>query len=1329
MSISLKQIPFRQLLVKVIAYVALFYLLLVIVSIAVTGYIFINLDAYKQRIEQAVLKYTTYELVLGSIQTKLNNSYLPEIIIKNTSLINPIHRQQELHIDNLDFVLSYSSIWHLKPIFNKISLDGANLKLEQDIKGNLILNGITVYDPLDQTLENTKNSRFDIEKWLLLQHEVVLNHVNLSVLDLKNGLPEMNLRSIRIGLERNLWSKRRLYIDVYGKTDLNFLEAELKWQGGKFEDWKHWDNASLKVRTLSDKNTFVSKLQNYLPNVVAEQGFDGTTALEASMHKGRLQKLAANFDINNFKVAMSDANLVNFPKLGGTLNIDLIDQKYYTIQAKNLVAVTSAGALFDNAEAEGKYVINQNGNVHLSNTNLVALNNLLSLFDATKGLNIDGIIKQIKYSWKGGFIAPKSYELIADFNDISIKSTRSDYPSLSHVSGTLDLSNDAGKLNLSLKNSVLNYDQIFLIPYEFKSLQSQIDWNLSDKKILTVNIHRTNLETKDFKGWLDGVYTNDPSKPISPSYLTMHAHLERALISKIGDYLPKAIPMSVHKWLNMGLAGGHAANANMLLKGPLSNFPFRDGNGLFYITADLDNAKVQYVKDWPPIEQIRGQFILKNTNITIKPTSGILQRNQLDSTVVVIPDFSDPNGVYLTADGNAHGSTANFMDYLKHTPINDVIGKLPEKLITEGNGSVKIHLKVPFKDPKHTEVKGIYHFDNNQVKFDLPIPELSAVNGDLGFTQRGVEIKSLVATAFNSQAKLTAGVDANDKMWFKIFAPDLDYQAVTKFYLPLFESIVSGKANTLIDFQIGKHGIENLNANSQLQGVSFDAPTPLKKLASESQPMSLNLQPAPNNSGVVIRWSYADLLKGQQFISSKSAATNGQIAIGRGVSYLDKPDPNSVMSINVNLPLVNIEEWIAMVTKVTKTVKLIKTAENSTSLSQHSSGSDNLASQSHYQRNVFPLQIYMQTANLELGKMSLGAGVVNMVVDSKQTYFNLYSPIANGAGDFNYAESKVQLRLDKFMLYKKIKTPSSESATKINFVNGSESVNHIQLPDISVSINNFYYQNHNLGSVSTMLHQEGVDLYMESGVMSNQDAEISFNGTNYCFGCGRNMSYVDFSATAKVKNLGNSVYNLDFGRIISDGHGTLETELQWNGAFQDFNLLQTVGTIKAKMTSGKLLKVDPGVFGGLLSIINLQGLFEFGSGDINSIFKKGFYFNRLDLNVDILTSQVLLKQVYMSGPLASVKSAGKVNFANNTLDAEVAITPKIGFAVALTAGFATLNPVVGLAVYVGELLSGDAQNDLFTVGYHVTGDLKKPSVKRVDLSDQLFKNMNSTIGN
>jgi uncharacterized protein YhdP len=252
-------------------------------------------------------------------------------------------------------------------------------------------------------------------------------------------------------------------------------------------------------------------------------------------------------------------------------------------------------------------------------------------------------------------------------------------------------------------------------------------------------------------------------------------------------------------------------------------------------------------------------------------------------------------------------------------------------------------------------------------------------------------------------------------------------------------------------------------------------------------------------------------------------------------------------------------------------------------------------------------------------------------------------------------------------------------------------------------------------------------LSIESGTLVGPDASFNFDAVNYCFSCEAESAYVDFYGRGEIKDLGNLVVALDLGRVINKGHGSASSHLQWNGGFQNFDILQTVGSINANLQAGKFLKVDPGVVGGLMSIINLQGLFEFGSGDVQDIFKQGFYFNNLDINADILATQIELRKVHISGPLADVNSFGQVNFGNSSVDAYVAVTPKLGVAVALTAGVVTLDPIVGLAVYLGEFVFDDPQNKLFTLGYHVTGKLKKPQVESVKVSEQLAKNANSLV--
>ncbi|MEN9946779.1 MAG: hypothetical protein RLZZ293_1165, partial [Pseudomonadota bacterium] len=265
-------------------------------------------------------------------------------------------------------------------------------------------------------------------------------------------------------------------------------------------------------------------------------------------------------------------------------------------------------------------------------------------------------------------------------------------------------------------------------------------------------------------------------------------------------------------------------------------------------------------------------------------------------------------------------------------------------------------------------------------------------------------------------------------------------------------------------------------------------------------------------------------------------------------------------------------------------------------------------------------------------------------------------------------------------------------------------------------------------SLTTRLFLESDNLQIESGNLIDLEHKINFSGTSFCLSCNKESANVVLKINAEINNLGHLLEELDLGKIIDHGRGEAKSELSWQGGLADFNLLHIHGLIEGHFSSGKFLKVNPGILGGLMSIINLQGLFELSFGDINDIFKTGFFFTDLDFKTEVNYSEVILKHLYLSGPMAVVTSNGKANFADNSLDAYLSVSPKLGIAVALTAGVATLNPFIGLAVYLGELASGQMQNKLFAFGYHVAGNLKHPQVTKVEVSKQFIRNIHNLVG-
>ena len=476
--------------------------------------------------------------------------------------------------------------------------------------------------------------------------------------------------------------------------------------------------------------------------------------------------------------------------------------------------------------------------------------------------------------------------------------------------------------------------------------------------------------------------------------------------------------------------------------------------------------------------------------------------------------------------------------------------------------------------------------------------------------------------------------------------------------------------------------------------------------------------------GYLLAFDYASVLKGQVILDKNAETDNIKLALGNNTPYLVDNDLNSAMTINAATESFDVEAWLGTIKKITTAINEAKLKESTNLITTTNSLEKANA------KIVFPIQLALSSNNIKFGHVDWGIGTANVLVDSKKAYFNIYTPIISGTGSYNYLKDKLKLSLDKYMLFRQAhKLTKAESSPKISFINGSTAISNEKIPTIDLTINNLFYQNHNLGKLTASVHQNMNNVYLESGLLTSKSLNMTFSGTNFCFGCGRDVSYVDFQFNGKINDAGNVITSLDLGRVLDKGNGDVSGALQWNGGFQDFSILQTVGSVNASIAAGKFLEVNPGVLGGLLSIINLQGIFEVGSMDVQDLFKKGFYFNQLDVNADILTSQVELKRVYMSGPMAKVNSAGTVNFANNTVDATISITPKLGVVVAVTAGVATLNPLIGLGVYLGELLFGDPQNKLFTFGYHVSGKLAKPKIERTKVSKQFVSNVNSTIGN
>ncbi|MCX8514876.1 MAG: hypothetical protein ORN24_04850, partial [Burkholderiales bacterium] len=281
---------------------------------------------------------------------------------------------------------------------------------------------------------------------------------------------------------------------------------------------------------------------------------------------------------------------------------------------------------------------------------------------------------------------------------------------------------------------------------------------------------------------------------------------------------------------------------------------------------------------------------------------------------------------------------------------------------------------------------------------------------------------------------------------------------------------------------------------------------------------------------------------------------------------------------------------------------------------------------------------------------------------------------------------------------------------------------------INISIQNLFYENIKLATAKVILINSGNNLIIESGNIIGNTTNTTFSGVNYCIECGPDKAFVNLDINMQLNDIGKMVTSLGYPNLVAGGTGKLNANLQWNGKIQNFSLANTIGSINANFKDGKLLKVRTGNFlGEIIGLINLQTITSLAHLDFTHAVSNGFYFYLLKFNAYIFNNVLNIKSLYMSGPLANVYLYGTININNEAIDAYMSIVPKVSAGIAVGAAAATLNPLVGIAVYIAEWVLDQPFNKLLSFSYHLTGNLKHVNLTKVNISQQIINNINSTL--
>jgi uncharacterized protein (TIGR02099 family) len=1343
--LKIKKSP-SSIIIKLIKLFLFSYIIILFLSIVITLTGVISLKYYKKNLETFISNYIGYQIKIGNITGTLNNNLLPEIELTNIYLFDKQAPQKNIKLNKLILVLSYKSLLKFNLIFNNIIIENTTLLIQKLKNNNFSINNLII----KQDLGN--NNKFDFIKWLLAQHNIQLNKINLNLIDHENNIPQIDLKNVNLSVTNGIFNKHTVNLRIFNENQNVFVKFDLN--SNDIFNIKSWDSANLQVKIVNNNSNINTKIRQFIPNIDIFEPFNSRTAIDMQIKNGLLEKLFLNLSIQNFIYIFGiKNNILNITNLEGTLNIKLNKKSnQYEISANNLNISTNTGSILKNQSLDGNYINNKSGLIKFNTINVKNINNIFNLFHETRNINVQGLIKNPQYNWDGNIFKPKNFHISFNIESFAIFSKEESIPSINNVNAFILINKESGQCNISLKNSTFIYKSLFYQPYKIIKLDSSLYWVIESTKNWYVNLNNTIINASNFNIITHGKYQYIKN---TSGYLTLYASLDKLPANQVGFYLPKSIH-TANFWLQKALLSGNAKNAKLELAGNLDDFPFSNNKGKFNIDANIDNVKMQYIKNWPSIDNIYGTFKIKNQKIIINIESANISGNNITSASAIIPDMTHQKS-YLEAIGYANGDSLKFIKFLRDSPLNQSLEKFPDNIYLTGHGNLKINVKVPFWEPNLTNVNGQYQFIDNNLEFNYNIPNIKKMNGVLNFTEKSINVNNLNANIYNGNSNIKIKTLTNSDIIFHISNNNLNYQELAKQYTPILTPFISGSSKTEINFKLNKGGyLESLNANSNMQNIKLDLPKPIYKESLNNKQFLFNMLHNNKDNNFHINFNYeSNLLKGNLAISKENSINSLNINLGNNINKILN-DINSKFNVRIETESFVLNEWYDFIDKLSnesyKNYRVIDKFNNKKFIIKNNHKKHTIATD-----KIESISIGIYTDNFFVANYNLGNLYANILINNNHLLFNFSNSMFNGYVTYNITDKNLYINIYNLILKYKLKNFKIENEptpyinknlenlnfesisiyeifkNQIKIVETKSNINSakiINIPNTQINIENLIAYGYKLGKLKTKIFNINNNIRVESGSLLNKYANINFSGTSYCHNCKELDKLNSLDLYFNIIDMGKFLNFFNLNNIIDQGKGKINLSIQSRGNINNITYDSIATIFKVNLKNGKLKKVDTGdLLGSIIGILNLQSVVNLLQFNFSNIFSNGFAFNELTASGYIINNIIYFRYIFMSGTLAQISVNGNININNKQLDLMFSVRPNLGAGVAITAGILTgpIGPIIGLATYIGQLILGNPLNKLLTITFNVTGSINKPIIKQIGVNNQIIKNISDTI--
>jgi len=872
-------------------------------------------------------------------------------------------------------------------------------------------------------------------------------------------------------------------------------------------------------------------------------------------------------------------------------------------------------------------------------------------------------------------------------------------PGFENLSGTIDVANGAGRLQLASRDAVLVFPGTFEQPrLAFAQINGGVQWKTAPA--LEIRFDAFTASNADLEVTASGSWTR---RETGAGMIDLTARIPRLDATTAYRYVPQGAGAGTLAWLEHALLAGRVSDGTVRIRGDLDRFPFvQPADGEFKVTARVRDATLDVAPapagsgarrpgtPWPLLTGIDADLLFERASMTITADRGWAQAARIENTTARIARFGPDSK--LEVRGKASGTLLDLLQYVNASPVVGWIGGLTAGATASGNATLALQFELPLASKGPARVNGSLQLPGNDLGL-AGVPSLSRVTGTLNFTEHGINFNQVAAGIVGGTARFDAQT-RNDGV-IVLNGTGMTTPAGLKSLTdqPQLHRVLdrtSGSARYSASLTIGPGSAKALQIESDLVGLTIDGVAPLRKPAGDSLPLRVDHSWSADDRDD-LRVAAGRILG----VHLERRRQGKEWQITRGVVAINEPAnlPEAGLLVNVNVPRLDVDAWESWLGKRAAAVEA--GARSAAASDIHI---DLLA------RRTPELSLMRRTfRNVTVGATRADGGGLDANVASDNIVGHIsWRPGAAGGPDAA-GLGRISAQLSKLVI------PNTRKDDVVEVLRTPTR----QVPTIDLVADNFELGDARFGRLDLSARNTGIGPTARWRLLrlnvSNPDMKITASGEWSPASGGSRRMQLKFNVD--TTDAGSALSRLGYRSMMARGHGTLSGDLDWLGSPLELNYPTLSGKLQLQLDDGRFTKVEPGNAARLLALLSLQALSRtLGSGAGDS-FAEGFAFSSIVADATLSKGVLATQDLRMVGHSAAVVMSGTVNLNTETQQLHLIVLPEVDASTAALA-LTVVNPVLGLGTWLAQTVLRDPLSRALALEYDINGTWADPIVVR-----------------